>query len=174
MQKYLKTTGTGKTVNFALRAWSISSRANQIDYGCDNWYNLGFNGSVHEFVTSPGNEYVAFKPDRSTDDLLDYFRRDISNDLIALNTIVTAVDYDDQGVTLQTENIGDVTADYAVFTGSLGVLKDRADDLFSPPLSDIKMETIEARQLGAVAKVYLSFDEVWWNPRTSGMAFLYE
>jgi len=91
-----------------------------------------------------------------------------------LGTPITSIAYDSEGVTLTTEFGRNYTADYAVFTGSLGVLKDRASALFHPPLSNRKMQTIEARELGAVAKVYLSFDHTWWQPSTSGLVFLYE
>ena len=50
-----------------------------------------------------------------------------------------------------------LTADAVIFTGSLGVLKERGEFLFSPPLPPEKMAAVSGLHIGVVDKVFLEF-----------------
>jgi len=45
----------------------------------------------------------------------------------------------------------------------LGVLKDRADSLFYPPLPPRKLRAIETIEHGIVNKIFLEFEKPWWT-----------
>lgn len=53
-------------------------------------------------------------------------------------------------------------ADHIIFTGSLGVLKDRHKTLFSPQLPVTLRRAIEYMGYGVIGKVFLEFDESFW------------
>ncbi|VVC91304.1 unnamed protein product, partial [Leptidea sinapis] len=55
------------------------------------------------------------------------------------------------------------TASNVIVTVSLGVLKEIYATLFSPDLPQTKIFAIDNISFGAVAKVILSFSEVWWS-----------
>jgi spermine oxidase len=59
-------------------------------------------------------------------------------------------------------------ADYVIFTGSLGVLKDRHDKLFTPNLPTEKIDTIKNMGFGTLDKIFLEFEEPFWNKFANG------
>ncbi|CAH1160234.1 unnamed protein product [Phaedon cochleariae] len=58
-------------------------------------------------------------------------------------------------------------ARHVIFTPSLGVLKERAEDLFVPRLPENKMAAIENIGMGATMKVYLQYPSRWWRDEVS-------
>ena len=70
---------------------------------------------------------------------------------------VSTVDYRGQGVTITT-NQGRFSADYAIITVSLGVLKSGAI-AFSPPLPAAKQQSMARMNMGLLNKIVLDFDE---------------
>ncbi|XP_047542761.1 spermine oxidase-like isoform X2 [Vanessa atalanta] len=59
---------------------------------------------------------------------------------------------------------GDVyTASNVIVTVSLGVLKERYSSLFSPPIPEGKITSINKLSIGVIGKIILSFPEKWWN-----------
>lgn len=44
------------------------------------------------------------------------------------------------------------------------MLKDSAVSMFSPALSDKKMTAIESYGAGAIDKIFLRYDKIWWEP----------
>jgi monoamine oxidase len=88
---------------------------------------------------------------------------DILADDLAITTDaeVSAVDWDEQGVTL-TSAAGTHTATHAVITVPLGVLK--AEHIaFSPGLPADKLAAIERLDMGTMEKVVFVYDERWWG-----------
>lgn len=79
---------------------------------------------------------------------------------IRLNHIVTEVRYADDGVMVITSQ-GQFTADYAVVTLPLGVLK-QGRVKFSPPLPPAKQTAIDRLGMNVLNKVYLRFPTVFW------------
>ncbi|KAF1954940.1 polyamine oxidase [Byssothecium circinans] len=85
------------------------------------------------------------------------------NDLrLRLNTTVTSISHSDTGVTVVYEDGNCVKADYAICTFSLGVLQN-SDHLFSPKLPDWKETSIASFQMGTYTKIFLQFNETFWD-----------
>jgi predicted NAD/FAD-dependent oxidoreductase len=77
---------------------------------------------------------------------------------IQFDTVVTEVEQDGSTVTIQTES-GDVyTANRAIVTLPLGVLKN-GDVLFTPALNNDKKVAIDRLGMGTCNKVYMAFEE---------------
>ena len=81
---------------------------------------------------------------------------------IVLNSPVTAIDYrENTSVVVRTET-QDYTASKVLITVPLGVLKAGAID-FSPSLPSAKYAAIAALEMGLLDKLYLRFDNVFWE-----------
>jgi monoamine oxidase len=89
---------------------------------------------------------------------------------IRLEHIVTAVEYDETGVVVRTEQ-GDFEAYYAIVTVPLGVLK-RGAIVFDPPLPSAKQQAIERLHMGLLNKVYLRFPTAFWPQTVDGFGYL--
>ncbi|MDX2078517.1 MAG: FAD-dependent oxidoreductase [bacterium] len=83
---------------------------------------------------------------------------------IRLNHIVSEIKYTADGATLITQNER-FTADKVIVTVPLGVLK-RNKIAFSPPLPENKQTAINRLAMGALNKVYLLFNAVFWDEET--------
>jgi polyamine oxidase len=81
---------------------------------------------------------------------------------LRLNTEVTGVDYNKDSVTVHNRDGSCVDADYAIMTFSVGVLQ-RGGLEFNPPLPDWKSAAINSFELGTYTKIFLQFDEPFWN-----------
>ncbi len=87
---------------------------------------------------------------------------------VKLNTWVKAIRYDQAMVSVETSQ-GDFEADYVIVTVPLGVLKKGVIE-FSPALPQNKLAAIAALDMGVLNKVYLHFDEVFWDNTVTNMA----
>gem|GEM_PF-2576570 len=83
---------------------------------------------------------------------------------IKLEHIVTKIKYDNQGVTVTT-NKGEFNSKYVISTLPMGVLKS-GDVEFSPPLPADKQQAIDRIGMGAMNKLYLLFDDMFWDDET--------
>lgn len=90
---------------------------------------------------------------------------------LLLNTIVTSINYNaDDTVTVEFEDGGCIEAEHAVCTFSLGVLQNDIVE-FDPPLPRWKREAIELFQMGTYTKIFMQFNETFWDADTE--YFLY-
>ena len=89
---------------------------------------------------------------------------------LLLNMIVTDIKYTTDGVTITTDDGGCIQADYAICTFSLGVLQNDAVT-FTPELPEWKSSSIATFQMGTYTKIFLQFNETFWDPNTQ--FFLY-
>jgi polyamine oxidase len=89
---------------------------------------------------------------------------------LLLNTIVTNVSYSDTGVTVTNDDGSCIEADYAICTFSLGVLQNDAVT-FEPELPEWKDVAIANFQMGTYTKIFLQFNETFWDEETQ--FFLY-
>ena len=80
---------------------------------------------------------------------------------IDLSHVVEKIAYDDNGVTITT-NQGEFTADRAVVTLPLGVLQ-RGSVTFDPPLPEAKTAVMQSLGMGVLNKVYFQFDAPFWD-----------
>lgn len=82
---------------------------------------------------------------------------------IRLNWAVADISYDDAGVTVTSVDGQSLSAEHAIVTLPVGVLH-AGSVSFSPPLPPEKMEALDALQSGLLDKLWLAFDEVFWDP----------
>ncbi|KAH6657570.1 putative flavin-containing polyamine oxidase [Truncatella angustata] len=113
------------------------------------WDQRGFNS----FVIGEASEFLAENDSR-----------------ILLETTVTGITYSQRGVTVSLGDEGCIEAEHAVCTFSLGVLQNEVVD-FKPALPRWKREAIESFQMGTYTKIFLQFNETFWDPDTQ--FFLY-
>lgn len=64
-------------------------------------------------------------------------------------------------------------ADHVICTVSLGVLKERHLTLFDPLLPSDKFDSIDGMSFGTVDKIYLEYDQPFWNENWSQAAILW-
>lgn len=93
-----------------------------------------------------------------------------ADDRLLLNTTVQSVRYDENGVTVDMEDGSCVQAEQAICTFSLGVLQ-RDAVAFEPALPAWKKDSIHTFQMGTYTKIFMQFNETFWDPDTQ--FFLY-
>lgn len=81
---------------------------------------------------------------------------------LLLNTVVTGVNYSDNGVTVQTQNGTCIDAEYAIMTFSLGVMQQNVVE-FHPPLPHWKQSAVANFEMGTYTKIFLQFEYAFWN-----------
>ena len=91
--------------------------------------------------------------------------------LLRLNTVVEAVEYGTGGVELLDSGGGRTAADLAVVTVPIGVLQ-RGTIRFSPPLPPRTKEGIGGLGLGLLDKLWLAFDEPFWDIDTELISWI--
>ncbi len=143
--------------------------------GATNWYDLSFDGTVHQYVDCEGNDMVRFKKGHKYQDLVQIFKDDIPYASISTNVSVTKIKYhhDEDKVEIITSHEGQTySADYVIFTGSLGVLKKSSRQLFDPPLPEQKLKAIDQIGFGTVNKIFLQFESPIFDH--DGINFLFD
>lgn len=88
---------------------------------------------------------------------------------IELGYVVTEVEVTNDHVHVRAEGAPDVTFDAVVVTAPLGVLKS-GSIAFSPPLPEPKRAAIAALGMGVLDKVYLLYDQVFWDADVTWIA----
>ncbi|KAI5636664.1 flavin containing amine oxidoreductase domain-containing protein [Phthorimaea operculella] len=95
---------------------------------------------------------------------------------IKLNQEVTKIEWpqeEKEKVSVTTKDGTVYKAENVIVTLSLGVLKERHQNLFNPPLPQDKITAIEKLQIGATGKIIFSFDKPWW-PEDAAYSFLWK
>lgn len=94
------------------------------------------------------------------------------DDKIRLNKTVSTIDYSGNKPVVTCKDGSNFTADYVIFTPSLGVLKHNHKDLFYPSLPEAKVSSINDLGFGAVIKIIQSYQHRWWpSDLAYGFAF---
>ncbi|KAI7878596.1 amine oxidase [Lichtheimia hyalospora FSU 10163] len=84
------------------------------------------------------------------------------DDRVLYNTLVTKIEYDQNGVAIQTNTSDVILADYAITTFSVGVLQ--SDDIeWSPRLPDWKLEGIYGFDMATYTKIFMNFPTQFWD-----------
>ncbi|KAH0582443.1 Polyamine oxidase [Termitomyces sp. J132] len=87
---------------------------------------------------------------------------------LRLNTLVNYVEWSDSGVKAVFSDGSSISADYAICTFSLGVLKN--DDVkFVPDFPDYKTEAIASMTMGTYTKIFLQFPQKFWFDTEFGL-----
>ncbi|CAO1424857.1 unnamed protein product [Diamesa serratosioi] len=63
---------------------------------------------------------------------------------------------------------------YLICTLPLGVLKDNHQTLFVPPLPQFQQDAIDAIGYGTINKIFLHFDEKWWDEDWQGLQLIWQ
>uniref|UniRef100_A0A1B6LP45 Amine oxidase domain-containing protein n=1 Tax=Graphocephala atropunctata TaxID=36148 RepID=A0A1B6LP45_9HEMI len=82
---------------------------------------------------------------------------------ILLEKQVTKIEQREGEVQVETADGSTYLADHVIVTLPLGVLKDRAAQIFHPPLPERKIAAIETLGYGCGTKVFMLFPEKWWE-----------
>lgn len=166
----------------ALDLLDWAHRAQNIEDGSDNWMETCGVGSL-EYHECVGDYTTVWK--RGYSALFDILMKNVPkrnnglqlplSDRIRLNSPVNLVRWNPDRPNCKVEVVcSDQTynADMVLITCSLGVLKDRADKLFTPLLPEKKRKAIEGIGFGTVDKIFLEFCKPWWNQQWGGVNFL--
>lgn len=140
------------------------------DISAKNWGNYSFNGESCQTHINVKNGMGAV-----TDKL-----HKLLEDHIKLNQVVELIYWKDEEHVDKTKAIKVLCKDGSVYathnlicTFSLGVLKKRHLDLFSPPLPMAYREVIECVGYGTINKIFLHFDEKWWDDSWKGLQLIW-
>lgn len=120
-------------------------------------------GNANNLVVDPRGFNTIVKGEAST------FLK-AKDERLLLNTIVTDVEYSNEGVTVHNSDGTCISAAYALCTFSLGVLQ-RGAVTFQPALPNWKNTAIQSFQMTTYTKIFLQFNETFWPDDTQ--FFLY-
>lgn len=134
-------------------------------YALDNIYTYEFADNLSQLSL---NSYFVSEESLATgknaiipDGYFQIFQQFTQHIPLYLNQVVREIDYDANGVTIITQN-DTFHAKRAIITVSLGVLKSNKI-LFRPNLPKEKREAIAQLQMGNYEKLYLLFDNAFWD-----------
>ncbi|XP_015175695.1 PREDICTED: spermine oxidase-like [Polistes dominula] len=135
----------------------------------DDWYEPSLNGEM-EYEVCEGNLSINWKK-RGYSTILDILMKrypDPSKELpimnkTLLNSEVINIDYSGNDSIKIHTNTEEYLADHVIVTPSLGVLKADYKTLFTPSLPESKITTINGLAFGTACKIFLHFDEPWWE-----------
>ncbi|XP_018055210.1 PREDICTED: LOW QUALITY PROTEIN: peroxisomal N(1)-acetyl-spermine/spermidine oxidase-like [Atta colombica] len=93
---------------------------------------------------------------------------------IEFEKVVTTCNYSSgENVTVTTRDGDEYSASHVIFTGSLGVLKEKHSSMFVPPLPQKKQRAIEGLNIGTVDKIFLEFSHRWWPEDKTTFSFIW-
>ncbi|XP_037045061.1 protein anon-37Cs-like [Bradysia coprophila] len=138
-------------------------------FGTESWFDISIEVySTHNDTT--GSQWVTWRNEgfSTVFEFLSRKRPDPAYHLdveskILLNKEVENIDWDGDVINLHCTDDTTYSADYVIFTGSLGVLKHRHDTLFTPELPDRKISAIEHSEYGSLEKIFLEFSAPFWD-----------
>ena len=77
-------------------------------------------------------------------------------------------------IEVRCENGKTIVAEHMICTLPLGVLKEKANDMFEPPLPNYKLEAIDRLLFGTVDKIFLEYERPFLNPGVSEVMLLWD
>ncbi|XP_017891746.1 probable polyamine oxidase 5, partial [Ceratina calcarata] len=138
----------------------------------DTWFDIEMSKKL-ENAEATGHLLINWK-ERGYSTILDILMKKFPNpeeelpvlNKTMLNVEVTKVDYSNEDGTVKviTNDGKEHTADHVIMTPSLGVLKADHETMFNPPLPENKVKNIKGIGFGNACKIYLAFNNSWFNP----------
>lgn len=143
----------------------------------DSWYETSARGYL-EYWDCDGDRLLNWK-DRGYQTVLTLLQRKKKIDShIMFQKRVTQIVWSregqvDKSAVVRCSDGTSYDADFVVFTGSLGVLKETYREMFVPRLPAIKANAIEGLTLGTVDKIYLEFEAPFWPKDWEGFSLVW-
>ncbi|XP_071629018.1 peroxisomal N(1)-acetyl-spermine/spermidine oxidase-like isoform X2 [Temnothorax longispinosus] len=159
-------------------AW-IEKMENVVQFG-DTWFDVSAK-AMAEYWDCEGDPALNWK-DRGYKTILDLLMQNIPNaekrlpvmERIEFGKVVATINYSsNENVTVTTRDGCEYFTRHVIFTGSLGVLKEKHSIMFVPPLSQKKQRAIEGLNIGTANKVYLEFPHRWWPEDKGNFGFIW-
>lgn len=96
---------------------------------------------------------------------------------ISLNKFVDLIYWkseENQEIMIECQDGSNYSTKYLICTLPLGVLKVNHQNLFVPPLPKCQQEAIDAIGYGTINKIFLHFDEKWWDQDWQGLQLIWQ
>ncbi|XP_018406624.1 PREDICTED: spermine oxidase-like [Cyphomyrmex costatus] len=171
IREYYKTFDTKPFTNRARVAeylsW-IEKMENSIQCS-DTWFDISVK-SLTEYRECEGDLVLNWK-NYGYKTIFDLLMQKIPNpekrlpvmEKIEFGKVVATINYSsDENVMVITRDGCEYSASHVIFTGSLGVLKEKHSSMFVPSLSQKKQRVIESLDIGTANKIFLEFPHRWW------------
>lgn len=137
----------------------------------NTWYDVSLKGDL-EYEECEGPFQINWK-ERGYSTVLDILMKkipDASKELPVINNTrlnkeVININYmEDNGpIKIRTLDEQEYLADHVIVTTSLGTLKENYESWFNPPLPESKVTSIKNLGYGTNCKIFLRYDEPWWE-----------
>ncbi|KAK8382101.1 hypothetical protein O3P69_015216 [Scylla paramamosain] len=144
--------------------------------GSHNWFQVSAKGLL-QYKECAGNPVVNWK-ERGYLNLTDHLMEKVPPSCIKLSSPVKNIEWGEDvlpsgaGCKITLTSGAVIEADHVIFTPSIGVLKEVANEMFTPPLPTKKMKAIEGLDINVVNKIYIEFPQRWWSEDCEGFTFL--
>ncbi|XP_036435080.1 polyamine oxidase (exo-N4-amino) 1 isoform X2 [Colossoma macropomum] len=115
--------------------------------------------------------------------IVEKLAEDFPKERLLLNKAVRKIEWDgsfpgteglEYPVRVVCEDGAEILADHVIVTVSLGCLKAEAANLFNPSLPAEKMEVIENLSFGNMAKIFLEYEEAFWEKDVSRISLIWD
>lgn len=155
-----------QAVDAQLKAPASASLKAQMAFYLNSTYEQEYSGAAHELSAQTCDDNEEFEGadvlfPQGYEQLTNYLAQGLT---IHLGQVITKIEYTNKGVKVSTQD-KTYTADYAINTLPLGVLKQQTIQ-FNPPLPTDKQQAIERLGMGLLNKTFFQFDRVFWPKNT--------
>ncbi|KMR05321.1 peroxisomal n -acetyl-spermine spermidine oxidase [Lasius niger] len=146
----------------------------------DSWFDISAK-RLTEYWECEGDPLLNWK-ERGYKTLFDLLLKKIPNaeehlpvtERIEFEKVVTTINYSSgEDVMVTTRDGCEYFASHVIFTGSLGVLKEKHSTMFVPPLPQKKQRVIKGLNIGTANKVFLEFPHRWWAEDTASFDIIW-
>lgn len=154
----------------------FSERVILISEGSFSWFDAS---AQSDWLICPGNQTLIWKGVgyKTILEILTKSYPDPSKTLplkekLVLNSKVTKINWGTRPIIVETAS-KNYSADFVIFTPSIGVLKHQKETLFTPNLPPKKIKAIESTGFAGVIKLFLHFPTRWWHKTDNYFAFFW-
>ncbi|XP_064211450.1 spermine oxidase-like [Tribolium castaneum] len=153
----------------------FAERSILISEGSFSWFDASADS---DWLECPGNQTLVWKG-VGYKTVLEILMKSYPNpdeklpldDKLFLNSKVTKINWGEKPIKVHTSDKV-YSADYVIFTPSIGVLK-AGSDLFTPSLPPKKHKAIDSIGFAGVVKLFLRFPVKWWDDNDKYFAFFW-